>query len=244
MSGGGLPVPYYEDDAVTLYHGDAREVLPLLSGAAAVVTDPPYGTEALGGGYGRRQLARNPDPSLSHTIAGDADLSVFAAVAALWRPLLPADAWVLAFCAPRRRRDAEDVLLLAGAEMVGEAVWHKGRAGLGYTIRYAHETVLVARYGTPPTGAGPLLSVLRGHRTSEKMSARHPHEKPSEVMGRLIEFAAGPGGVVLDPFAGSGSTLRAAKDVGRRAIGIELEERYCEVAAKRLSQGVLDFGIA
>lgn len=134
------------------------------------------------------------------------------------------------------------MLVDAGAEVVGEAVWDKGRPGLGYTIRYAHETILVARFGEVAAPLAPLLSVLRGYRTTETMADRHPHEKPVEVMARLIEFACPMNGVVLDPFAGSGSALRAAKDSGRRAIGIELVEQWCEVAAENCRQTVLDFG--
>lgn len=233
--------PYYADDFVTLYHGDCRDLLPSLR-ADGIVTDPPYGTEGLGEGYGRRQLARATDDRSGWKIDGDCDLSVFAAAASHFRAILPADAWCVAFCAPRRRRLAEDVLLASGAVVEGEAVWEKGRAGLGYTIRYAHETALVGRYGEPSAERGALLSVLRGYRTSEVMAERHPHEKPVEVMARLIEFAVPLFGVVLDPFVGSGASLRAAKDSGRRAIGIEIEERWCEHAADRCRQETLNLG--
>ena len=232
--------PYYEDAACTIYHGDARAIVPSLS-VDAVVTDPPYGTEGLGGGYGRRQLA-DPEGRFGHRIAGDVDLGAMEAVFGTLPSILPPSAWVLAFCAPRRRREAEAVMERAGMTMVGEAVWDKERPGLGYTIRYAHETVLVASCGEPVTPPAALLSVLRGRRTSHAMADRHPHEKPVSVMGSLVAFATPNGGAVLDPFMGSGATLRAAKDLGVRAVGVEVDERWCEVAAQRLSQGVLDLG--
>jgi len=233
--------PYYQDAHVTIYHGDCREVLPTLGEVCAVVTDPPYGTEALGRGYGRRQLAGRAD-GRGHTIAGDADLSAMSDALQLAVPLVSRSGWVVAFCAPRKRRDAEDVMADAGLTIRGEVVWDKGRPGLGYTIRYSHETAIVASVVADSRPASPLLSVLRGRRTGEAMRDRHPHEKPVEIMARLVEFAAPVNATVLDPFAGSGSTLRAAKDLGRTAIGIEIEERYCEIAAERCRQEVLELG--
>lgn len=237
MSG---PAPYYSDSLVTIYHGDCRDMLGDLR-ADAIVTDPPYGTQDLGGGYGRRQLANNG--AMGHTISNDADLSAFTGAAAAFGTVLHNVGWCVVFCAARKRREADDILLATGAVAIGEAVWDKGRAGLGYTIRYAHETALVYAYGEPVV-VKPLLSVLRGKRTSEVMGKRHPHEKPAEVMGRLVEFACPPNGVVFDPFCGSGSTLYAAKLAGRRSIGIETDERYCEIAAERCRQETLDLGAA
>jgi DNA modification methylase len=67
-------------------------------------------------------------------------------------------------------------------------------------------------------------------------TADHPTQKPTEVIGLLVEYASSIGQLVLDPFMGSGTTLRAAKQLGRRAVGVEIDERFCEVAAKRLAQ--------
>lgn len=235
--------PYYRDDFVTLYHGDCREILAeqdlqeRLAPQTAVVTDPPYGTEAGSDGYGRRSGATG----LKTKIVGDGDLAALQGMVhgldAIpgWRE---SSGWIALFCSARTRREIEDLLLATGHELKGEAVWDKGRPSLGYTIRYAHETVIVARRGKAQAHK-PLLSVLRGHRTSEVMSKRHPHEKPVEVMGRIIEMVGDESTLILDPFAGSGSTLRAAKDLSHNAIGIEIDERYCELAAERCRQEIL-----
>lgn len=86
-------------------------------------------------------------------------------------------------------------------------------------------------------GTRLVKSVIRAR--NAHMSAEHPTQKPVGLMSLMIDYSVAPGGLVLDPFAGSGSTLMAAKLGGRRAIGIEMEERYCEVAARRLSQEVI-----
>ena len=77
--------------------------------------------------------------------------------------------------------------------------------------------------------------------TSNRQHLSHPNEKPLTVMSKLIATASDVGQIVLDPFMGSGSTLVACKQMSRKAIGIEREEKYCEIAARRLSQGVFDF---
>ena len=222
--------PYYSHGGITIYHGDCREVLPRVR-ADLCVTDPPYGTQDLGGGYGRRQNW-STDGRLGRTIANDTDLSAFMAAWAL----LPATGcrWVEAFFAPRKTPQFMDVVR---DNWVGELVWDALGPGLGYTVRYQHESVAVMRLDPDSKPLHPIISVLR---CSAASTADHPHAKPVDLMGRLIAWL--PGEVVIDPFMGSGTTLRAAKDLGRHAIGIEIEERYCEIAARRLEQQVLPLG--
>jgi DNA modification methylase len=236
--------PYYEDEkaGIVIYHGDCREVLPLVA-ADSVVTDPPYGTESLGGGYGRRQLA-DPAGRIGHTIANDSDLSVLAEALPAIVGACASNAWLCVFSAPRKRHECESLLISSGLSPVGECVWDKGVPGLGYTIRYSHETAIVVAKGAPEKPASALLSLYRISQEVRAMAGRHPHEKPVEIMSRLVEFACPEGGTVLDPFMGSGATLRAAKNLNRRAIGIEVDERWCEFAAQRLGQEVLFGGAA
>jgi DNA modification methylase len=226
-----MSVPYYESGNIRLYHADASELVAegnILAGdftQKAIVTDPPYGTEAYNDGYGRGRVKVTSDTSN----------------VALWTFLrewqkrgdMERDAWACVFTDTRTRRDVEDTLIFSGFNLVGEALWDKGAPSLGYTVRYAHEPIIVARRGEAAVNK-PLISVMRGKRTSRKMEGRHPHEKPVEVMESLITFAAVPGSIIVDPFCGSGSTLLAARNCGRRAIGIEIDERWCEMAAKRL----------
>jgi site-specific DNA-methyltransferase (adenine-specific) len=177
--------------------------------ADVIVTDPPYGTDDWGG-YGRRQLGL-------HTIANDSDASVRDAVLALW-----GDRPVLVFGSPRAPapNGCWDVL-----------VWDKQRPGLGSPWRWQHELIFVRGGWSNKPG---IPSVLR-HTPLDNPA--HVHEKPTLLMRRLMTGA--PPGTILDPFMGSGTTLVAAKSLNRHAIGIEIEERYCEIAAERCSQEVL-----
>jgi site-specific DNA-methyltransferase (adenine-specific) len=122
-------------------------------------------------------------------------------------------------------------------------VWDKGPMGMGWHYRRSYETVLV---GMKPGGpcrwydeSNRIENVIRHIPKIIPAADQHPTEKPAALAAHFIALHSKPGDLVLDPFAGSGSTLRAAKDLGRRAIGIELEERYCEGIAKRMAQEVL-----
>lgn len=212
--------------------GNCLEIMPDMPDGCvdAVVTDPPYGTEGLGGGYGRRH---NHDPEGRHgrRISNDTDLSVLEGGAPLIYRLCGANAWLFTFCAARRRYEATEALVAAGWEPYGEYIWDKARPGLGYTIRYSHETALVCRKGEPERSHGALLSVTRCPVFGTPI---HPHEKPSEVLQPLVQFASIGDGLILDPFCGSGTTCVAAKKLGRRWIGIDIDEGYCDTARNRL----------
>lgn len=214
--------PYYEDDKVKLYLGDCLEIDAWLE-ADVLVTDPPYGTQFSaqnpGGGYGRRQNAgQGPE---GFVIVNDGTTETRDAVLAMWGSK-PA----LVFGSPR--------LPEPPGVWADRLVWDKKRPGMnGGPWRYRHESIFVT--------AG---FVRRDNETVSVLTAwpdqtDHIHAKPLGLMAQLVNCA--PPGVVADPFAGSGSTLVAASNLGRDVIGVEIDERYCELVAKRLDQQCLDF---
>ncbi len=219
------PEPYYQDDLITLYHGDCRVVTAWLL-ADVLVTDPPYGYSHSSGG-GPRGAA-----SWRRTvIANDGDSSIRSWMLEAWGagPALVFGSW------KRPHPPA------ARAVLVWDKGGHRGMGDLSIPWKPNHEQIYVLGSGY----IGERTSgVLAGHHLppSEAAGRVHPHEKPVSLMGALIRKC--PPGVIADPFAGSGSTLVAAKAEGRRAIGVELDERYCETAAKRLAQDVLFGGVA
>jgi site-specific DNA-methyltransferase (adenine-specific) len=229
--------PYYQDDAVTIYHGDCREILPHID-ADVLVTDPPYGI----GWRGNNPGWTNADGGGGHRSSGNAtsilnddDLTVRDEVLALWGD----DRLAVVFGA---------ILMPPPSGVVHVLIYAKppdaGIMGARAGRRKDVEAIFLT--GPWPTGIGGKSSVLRtnGRVAGPRgmgLRAGHPHAKPQDVMEELVDLAPG---TVLDPFMGSGTTLRAAKDLGRKAIGIELEERYCEIAANRCAQDVLDLGVA
>jgi len=202
----------------TLYLGDCREILPLLPKVDAVVTDPPYGTQGLAGGYGRAQLK----------IANDTDLSALAGAFPACVQRLEGSGWLVVFYASRLA--AEFAHATAKAEWFGTLIWDKGAPGLGYHIRYSHEEAAVFRKGTPPRPDRPLLSVIR----ASIDATQHPHEKPVKVLRDMVSWVSLENQTILDPFMGSGTTGVACVKLGRRFIGIEIDEGYFDIACKRI----------
>lgn len=211
------PVPYYQDDHATIYHADWRDVIDHIN-ADVLVTDPPYGIE-FRSNYAGRNTVQNQG------IANDADTSHRDAVLERWgsKPALVFGTW------KKPRPEGVRAILQ----------WDKGTVGMGaMDVPWWPNTEEIYVLGKGWIGTRS-SSVL--HHSGRLMSERvHPTEKPLALLRELM--AKCPPGVVLDPFMGSGSTLRAAKDFGRRCIGIELEERYCESAARRMCQEALDVG--
>ena len=232
--------PYYEADGITIYHCDCREVLPTVLATDAwivgkrpdvIITDPQYGVH-LGEvdtgqerDFNRESYASTPD-TLEY----------------LQEVIIPSFNFALSYVAravitPGNR----NAFLYPRPADIG--VWYNpagtGRGPWGFIL--AH---LIFYYGADPhagrraiaSSAWALNDSVRTLRTNG-----HPCPKPLRFTKWLVAKASKEGELVLDLFMGSGTTLRTAKDLGRRAIGIEIEEKYCEIAAKRLAQKVLQF---
>lgn len=240
--------PYYVDDFVTIYHGDSFDLLHNLSGIGAVVTDPPYSS----GGAMRsdRAMATSTKYVNSDTaayrpeFAGDnRDQRSFLAWSTLWlnaaRKASTPGAVLCSFIDWRQLPVLSDAVQAGGWVWRGVAVWSKG-FGRPTPGRFSNsaEYVLWGSNGPMPEREAYPPGIFTHGPTSNR---EHIAQKPDEVMRWVMQVVA-PGAVVLDPFMGSGTTLRAAKDCGHKAIGIEVDERYCEIAAKRMGQEVLNLG--
>lgn len=218
--------PYYEQDGITIYHGDCRETWPFT--ASVFITDPPYGVE----------LGSSDSRGDGHGLAKAGYLG-FDDTFAQWIDLVPP---MVARCQQQAARGAvftgKHLTYLPAPATMGGVYCPAGvgRNPWGYTnfmpvFFYGHD---------PQLQHGAKHTVLRSGETAPVNG--HPCPKPEGWMRWLVNLVSLPADTVLDPFMGSGTTLVAAKRLGRRAIGIEREEKYCEIAAKRLAQGALVFG--
>lgn len=214
--------PFAQLGNATVIHGDCRLVTPKLATVDLLLTDPPYGTEVEGDGYGRRQNYGG----VGRKIAGDSDLRALAAVLAMVNSSKAA-----VFASPKRTHEVGTLMELMGWEVVHQFVWDKGQPGLGGGIRYQHENILIATRGKWGGGCG-ISSVLRV--MSDARGGIHPHAKPVALMGMLLDYCNAES--VFDPFMGTGATLVAAKQRGITSLGTDLEQVYCGHAAKTLAQ--------
>lgn len=226
--------PYYEHGGITIYHGDCREILPTLPKVDLVLTDPPFSETThsnaksnRGKGYGVKAI--------------DFKAIDFKAVRDIFEQCSEVcDRWLISFM-DWRHIAALELDCPSPWEFVRFGVWVKtnpmpqisaDRPANGWDgIAYLHNTVTKKFWkggGNHGNWIGPVIT-----------DGLHPTQKPIELISTMIQRFTDPGDLLVDLFLGSGTTIRAAKDLGRRAIGIEIEERYAEIAAKRLEQEVL-----
>jgi site-specific DNA-methyltransferase (adenine-specific) len=245
--------PYWTDGQVTLYLGECREILPALGPADCVVADPPYGETSL-------PWDRWPDGWLDAAGAVTRSLWCFGSLRMYLghrEEFLP---WKLSQDVIWEKHTGAGVFTDRFSRVHEQLThWYRGAWADIYhstpttpdaerrTIRHTYvqpahvgkigDRAAAGGYSTETGGPRLMRSVLHGRSMHNR--AIHPTEKPTGILEPLITYACPPGGLVVDPFAGSGSTLDAARCTGRRAIGIEVHEPYAEAAAKRLAQGVL-----
>lgn len=216
--------PYYQDEAVTIWLGDCREILGSLSAPAAIICDPPYGTvpATVTTGRARNKFGGNwGDMSLVKLMV-EATLEP-----ARWPP------HVLWFC-NHLAFAATVPVMYRNYTTVQSIVWDKDRLGMGAHFRKQTEFIVYARNHDSSAINGTRRDLIRTRPPEKRF---HPAEKPIGLMAELI--GALDVDSVCDPYMGSGSTLLAAKAMGRRAVGIEIEEKYAEIAARRMEQEVL-----
>ena len=219
-----LPEPYYDHDGITIYHGDCREILPMMT-ADTALTDPPFGVG----------LAANRPPGMrkhsgsTYTFGEDSPDYVVSVVVPVIRELIARCARVVVTSGTRC------LFKYPEPHTIWALYWPNSPSRGRWSAFNCWSPVLC--YGKGPTRVGSLPDTFV---TNEQAEANgHPCPKPLVVWKRLLAAVSDPGDVVIDPFMGSGTTLVAAKQLGHRAIGIEIEERYCEIAVRRLAQGVL-----
>ncbi len=203
-----------QGDALSLMRDWPSQSVDLL------LSDPPYGNAVA---YGRAR----------RTIIGDEHpLIGLQAVAAAYR-LLKRNSTAYVFCAPNHLGLLEHFILRYTKFRMREVlVWNKKQVGFGYTFRRAYECILVLEKGEPTYYDTPIPNLLSYSRGDTKL---HPHAKPLPLLERLIRSSSLPGDLVFDPFAGSGSTLLAAKNLDRNYLGVEIDEGYAQIARGRLA---------
>ena len=226
-----MPDVYYEDNFVQLYCGDCREILPTLPPVDLIVTDPPYGVGYEGGHYhGKNWKQRKRDALIGDTV----DVYAWAL------PLLFA-----ASCGPcyifsppgAAAHNVYSAIAAARGSIMATIIWNKTNATYAAMRSQYKPRCEMIFYCKGPKArtlwTGPTTESTVWDFKRDPTNIYHPTQKPVGLMLRAIGNHAAP--LVLDPFAGAGSTLIAAKDLRRRAIGIELEEKYCKAAARRLA---------
>lgn len=237
---------YYEDANVRIYNGDCVEIMRAMDGVSldGIITDPPYCSggaleaQKNSGGQGHRSERLQSGEvewfAADNMTTGGLVWLVRAVLVEARRVMKP-NRSAFVFSDWRMIPHLAPALESSGLRYRNMIVWDKLSAGLGMGFKPAHEIILEYTNGVTEYATKDGQNVIRSRRVSTS-DRDHACQKPLEVLARLIDVAIPPAGIVLDPFMGSGSTLVAAKQRGRKAIGIELSEQHCESAARRCAQ--------
>lgn len=221
-----LPEPFYKDASVAIYHAKAEILLPMLAPVNLVLTDVPYG-----------EVNRETN-GLRNLDKGEADTTSMTPeeIAAMLLPKTTGSIYV--WCGTEQVSGLRRAMVDAGMS-TRACVWEKSNPSPMNGQYLWLSAVELCAYGKLPTATFNEMCVSPVFRGPVAESNGHPTPKPEWLMQKLILASTNPGDTILDPFCGSGTTLRAAKDLGRRAIGIEANETYCRLAARRMAQEVL-----
>lgn len=192
--------PYFQDELVTIYHGDCRDVLPTLPKVDLVLTDPPY----------------------------QFSLLVKTELHALFTAVTDGD--VIVFCPPENQWEFEG--------LTRRLFWVKPTSTKNYTRNYGRFVEMISVFKRSDVWNTDLnwANYTGIYSDILETESTHPNQKPASLIARFVRMHTDLHQTIVDPFMGSGTTLRTAKDLNRKAIGIEIEERYCEIAAKRMAQ--------
>lgn len=232
--------PYYQDEYATIYHGDALDLMMdgTIGEIDGVVMDPPYCSGGRNVGTARKifEKSMREDWFLTDNMGTDTYIWWIRHIGANLFRLATVGSHFYCFTDWRQYNNVVLALESVGWTLRSCIVWNKMKGGaMGSFWRNDHEWIAVFSKGpNRPLPNGGFFNVLSDTKPQGDL---HPTVKPLSVIQRLVE--ATDNGLLLDPFMGSGTTLLAAKNLGRMAIGIEVEEKYCEEAALRLSQEVL-----
>lgn len=242
---GGV-TPYYKDNYTAIYNIDSIEMLnrkPIFS-VNAIITDPPYCSGAHESAKRTKRAGKTPESIKERNMIECDSMGTlgFEWTTRRWliggRRYVEKNGHIAVFTDWRMLPPLSTLIEAAGWRWNNVVVWNKKYAGLGAGFRAQHEMIILASNDAPKYFSYDYGNVLESMRLTKTV---HPHQKPLDIIGRLIETCVGDGGIILDPFMGSGGTLCAARKLQRVGIGFELSEKYCEIAANRLKQTDLEF---
>lgn len=242
------PTPYYSDGNVTLYHGDMRDLVHDLGQFDACITDPPYGDTTLQWDYWPKEWPLTVAHATNSMWCFGSMRMFFSQL-----PDFVQAGWKMSQDLVWEKHNGSGFATDRFRRVHEHAVhWYRGKWGsMHHQVPRVPSTEdnrrSTKRKG--PAGQAPHMGAIGagGYTATDRMArsvirepscngkAIHPTEKPAGVLAPLLKYSVPAGGIVLDPFAGSGSTLLTARQLGRRAVGIEADEAYCEAAANRLS---------